>query len=88
MTDRELLERAAEWDRHVDHPDGCGHCYGLVVFAEVAREMLAEGNYNPSEWAQRADVRWRDGKYFKLYQEALADGRDPKKAFAEKGWDL
>lgn len=76
--------------------DNCGHCHHMIVMAEVAREMIAEMMAagrpdviigNPiTVWAERQEARWRESKFFKLWQEEALAGRDPHKAFEERGW--
>jgi hypothetical protein len=90
ISDQDFLERMARSDELVDH-DGemCGMCHNMILGAQVAREMLAAGEYEDvvSKWAQEARRRWEDSKFFKLWQEEKAAGRDPHKAFAERGWE-
>jgi len=90
ISDREFLERMARSDRTVDH-DGetCGMCHNIILGAQVAREMLAAGEYEDvvHKWAVESRRRWEASKFVKLWQEERAAGRDPHKAFAERGWE-
>jgi hypothetical protein len=90
MSDREFLESMARMDRLLDHDvEECGHCYQRFINAEVARELLAEGDIldGIDKWATEAERRWQEGKYFQLWQAEKAAGRDPHKAFEERGWE-
>jgi hypothetical protein len=88
--DQDFLERMARSDSLVDH-DGetCGLCCNLILGAQVAREMLEAGEYEDvvGKWAERTQKRWRKSKFFKLWQEETKAGRDPRKAFEERGWE-
>ena len=90
ISDQDFLERMARSDALADH-DGetCGQCHNMILGAEVAREMLAAGAYEDvvSKWAAEARRRWEDSKFFKLWQEERDAGRDPHKAFEERGWE-
>jgi hypothetical protein len=90
LSDREFLESMARKDRLIDHEDNCGHCYTLVCMAEAARYLLAEGEIldGIAKWNEEFTRRWHDSKYFKLYQAELKAGRDPKKAFKERAWEM
>jgi hypothetical protein len=90
MSDREFLESMARSDRLIEHDvEVCGQCCQRFFNAEVARELLAEGDLldGIAKWAAESERRWQEGKYFKLWQAEKAAGRDPHKAFAERGWD-
>jgi hypothetical protein len=91
ISDQDFLEKMARSDRVVDH-DGetCGMCFNIIIGAQVAREMLEAGEYENvvSKWALEARRRWEEGKFFKLWQEETQAGRDPHKAFEERGWEL
>lgn len=84
MSDQDFLQRMARNDVMVDH-DGetCGMCHNIILGAEVAREMIEAGEYEDvvSKWAEESQRRWRESK---LEQAA---GRDPHKAFEERGWE-
>lgn len=88
LSDREFLESTARSDRLIDHEDNCGHCHMLVCMAEAARHLLAEGDVldGMTKWDDEWQRRWQGSKYFQLWQEEEAAGRDPK-AFAERGWE-
>jgi hypothetical protein len=91
ISDQDFLERMARSDRLVDH-DGetCGMCHNMIIGAQVAREMLQAGEYEDvvGKWAEESRRRWEESKFFKLYQEEKRAGRDPHKAFEERGWEL
>jgi len=90
ISDQDFLDRMAHSDALVDH-DGetCGMCCNMRLGAQVAREMLAAGAYEDvvSQWAAEARRRWEATKFFKLWQEETKAGRDPHKAFEERGWE-
>jgi hypothetical protein len=90
MSDQDFLERMARSDELVDH-DGetCGLCHNMILGAQIAREMIEAGEYEDvvSKWAAEARRRWEESKFFKLWQEELKAGRDPHKAFQERGWE-
>jgi hypothetical protein len=90
ISDQDFLQRMARSDAMVEH-DGqtCGMCCKMIQGAEVAREMLEAGEYEDvvSKWAAESERRWQQGKFFKLWQEETAAGRDPYKAFEERGWE-
>jgi hypothetical protein len=90
ISDQDFLERMARSDAVVDH-DGetCGMCHNIILGAQVAREMMEAGEYEDvvSKWAAEARRRWEESKFFKLWQEEQAAGRDPHKAFEERGWE-
>jgi hypothetical protein len=90
ISGQEFLERMARSDDCVDH-DGetCGLCHNMIVGAQTARDMLAAGEWEDvvSKWAEESQRRWRESKFFKLWQEEEAAGRDPHKAFEERGWE-
>src|SRR3954464_98716 len=90
ISDPDFLERMARSDELVDH-DGvtCGMCHNLILGAQVAREMIEAGEYQDvvSKWADEARRRWEESKFFKLWQEEKKAGRDPHKAFEDRGWE-
>jgi hypothetical protein len=90
ISDQDFLERMARSDELVDH-DGetCGMCHNIILGAQVAREIIEAGEYEDvvSKWAAEARRRWEDSKFFKLWQEEQKAGRDPQKAFEERGWE-
>jgi hypothetical protein len=90
ISDQDFLERMARSDELADH-DGttCGHCHYQILGAEIAREMLAVGEYEDvvTKWADKHRRRWEKSKFFKLWEKEKKAGRDPRKAFKEKGWE-
>ena len=90
ISDQDFLERMARSDAVVDH-DGetCGMCHNIILGAQVAREMIEDGEYEDvvGKWAAEARRRWEESKFFKLWQEEKEAGRDPHKAFEERGWE-
>src|SRR6266446_7929950 len=90
ISDQDFLERMARSDELADH-DGetCGQCHNMILGAEVAREMIEAGDYEDvvSKWAAEAKRRWENSKFFKLWQQEKQAGRDPHKAFRERGWE-
>jgi hypothetical protein len=90
ISDRAFLETMARSDEMVDH-DGttCGQCHSMILGAQVAREMIEAGEYEDvvSKWAAESRRRWEESKFFKLWQEEKAAGRNPCKAFEERGWE-
>ena len=90
ISDQDFLERMARSDELVDH-DGttCGMCHNMILGAQVAREMLAAGEYEDvvSKWAEEARRRWEASKFFQLWQEEVRAGRDPHQAFKDRGWE-
>lgn len=90
MSDIEFLNLMATTDRTVDH-DGewCGVCHQVILGATLARDMLAAGQVEDGmqKWAEENSRRWRESKFFKLWQEETAAGRDPHVAFADRGWE-
>ena len=90
MTDKTFLEHMASDEHLEDHdPEECGLCYHRRLWAEVAREMLASDDVKDAiaRWEKEVRRRWEESKFFKLWQEEKAAGRDPHKAFAERGWE-
>jgi hypothetical protein len=91
VSDQDFLERMARSDGLVDHDgEACGMCHNIILGAEVAREMIAAGEYEDvvSKWAAEARRRWERSKFFELWQEERAAGRDPHQAFTDRGWEL
>jgi len=90
ISDQDFLERMARSDELADH-DGktCGQCHYTILGAEVAREMIEAGEYEDvvSKWAAETQRRWQESKFFKLWQEETEAGRDPRKAFEDRGWE-
>jgi hypothetical protein len=90
ISDQEFLERMACSDELVDD-DGetCGMSHNIVLGAQVARQMIEAGEYEDvvSKWASETQRRWRNSKFFKLWQEEQKAGRDPHQAFKDRGWE-
>ena len=90
ISDQDFLERMARSDELADH-DGetCGLCHNMILGAQVAREMLEAGEYEDvvSRWAAEHKRRWEKSKFFRLWEEEKKAGRDPRKAFEERGWE-
>ena len=88
--DQDFLERMARSDDLVDH-DGetCGLCHNIILGAQVAREMIEAGEYEDvaSKWAAEHKRRWEKSKFVKLWEKEKKAGRDPRKAFKERGWE-
>ena len=90
ISDQDFLERMALSDELVDH-DGttCGQCHYAILGADVAREMIEAGEYEDvvSKWAAETKRRWEKSKFFKLWEREKKAGRDPRKAFKDRGWE-
>jgi len=90
ISDQDFLDRMAHSDELVDH-DGqtCGLCHNMILGAQVAREMIEAGEYEDvvGKWANEARRRWQKSKFYRLWQKEQKAGRDPKKAFKERGWE-
>jgi len=84
-----FLERMSTSDSSVDHEDGCGMCEHLRIMSQVARDMILAGEKEDviKKWSEETEKRWKDTKYFKLWQEAEIAGKDPNKVFEERGWE-
>lgn len=90
MPEWEFLQSMATADELIDHDvEVCGMCYHRHVMAEVARELIAAGQFADATqlWAEEERRRWEESKFFKLWQAETAAGRDPHQAFAERGWE-
>src|SRR2546430_8127849 len=89
ISDQDFLERMARSDELVDH-DGktCGQCHYMILGAEVAREMIEAGEYEDvvSKWAAEHKRRGGKSKFVKLWGKEKKGGRDPRKAFKDRGW--
>lgn len=89
MSGQEFLERMARSDSAV-YNDGTtdGLTHQIILGAELAREMLENGEYEDviNKWAVESRRRWENSKFVKLWQEETQAGRDPHKAFEERGW--
>ena len=90
LSDQDFLERMARSDALVDH-DGttCGQCHNMILGAQVAREMIEAGEYEDvvSKWAAKHKRRWEASKFVKLWKKETKAGRDPRKAFKDRGWE-
>ena len=90
ISDQDFLERMAGSDELADH-DGetCGQCHYQILGAEVAREMIEAGEYEDvaGKWAAEHKRRWEKSKFFKLREKEKKAGRDPRKAFKDRGWE-
>ncbi|HJT36766.1 MAG TPA: hypothetical protein VJ783_32385 [Pirellulales bacterium] len=90
MSGQEFLERMARSDdmAFLD-PESDGMTHNIVLGAQVAREMLEAGEYEDvvQTWARETQRRWRTSKFFKLWQAEQQAGRDPHRAFHERGWE-
>jgi hypothetical protein len=90
ISDQDFLERMARSDDQVDHDgDTCGLCHHMILGAQVAREMIEAGEYDDvvSRWAAETKRRWERSKFFRLWQVERAAGRDPHRAFRDRGWE-
>src|ERR1700686_2750759 len=90
ISDPGFLERMAASDQLVDH-DGetCGQGHYKILGAEVAREMIEAGEYEDvvCKWAAEHKRRWEKSKFVKLSEKVKKAGRDPRKAFKDRGWE-
>ena len=90
ISDQDFLERLARSDELADH-DGetCGQCRNMILGADVAREMIEAGEYEDlsSKWAAETKRRWEKSKFFELWHKEQQAGRDPRKAFKDRGWE-
>ena len=90
ISDQDFLKRMAHSDELADH-DGttCGQCCYSILGGDVAREMMDAGEYEDvvSKWAAEHKRRWEASKFVKLWKKEKKAGRDPRKAFAERGWE-
>ena len=50
--------------------------------------MIGPGEYEDvvSRWAAETRRRWENSPFFKLWQQEQTAGRDPHKAFTDRGW--
>jgi len=88
-TPEEFIESVSQFDDHNEHEDNCGICFHKYAMAQAARNILESGNFENAleRWDIEAKRIWQEGKYFKLWQAEKAAGRDPQKAFEERGWE-
>ena len=87
---RELVQRWAK-DPYIEHDvETCGHCHKEKLKADAMAEVL-EMNPAPENLLEAGldlmKKKWQESKFFKLWQEERAAGREPEKAFAERGWE-
>jgi hypothetical protein len=91
ISDQDSLARMARSDELLDH-DGttCGLCYYGILQAQVAREMIEAGEFEDVviKWTAETKRRWQKSKFFKLWVKEQKAGRDPRKAFKDRGWVL
>lgn len=90
MSGQEFLERMARSDDRIFlDPETDGMTHNIVLGAQVAREMLEAGEYEDvvHKWAEESQRRWRESKFFKLWQAEQQARRDPNQAFRERGWE-
>jgi hypothetical protein len=90
MSDVEFLETMARSDRFVANADTSGLDHMITCGATVARQLIAAGDISDGikKWSELSTKMWQESKYFRLYQEALATGTDPNKAFEKRGWEM
>ena len=77
-------------DSLLDHdPEECGQCGHQFIMAQTARDMLAAGDIHDgiARWSTESTRRWQESKYFKLWTQAVDEGKDPRELFEEKGWE-
>jgi len=89
ISDQGFLERMARSDALVgDDAETCGMSCNIRIGAEVAREMIAAGEWEDvmSKWVEESQRRWRQTKFFKLWQECQAAKLDPEEEFSKRGW--
>ena len=88
--EREFLERMAE-PPLIDHdPNICGHCKTSDIWARVARRLLKLKKLPPHAirvWSKVSRKTWEHSKFYRLWQQEKEAGRDPQKAFEERGWE-
>ena len=72
----------------VDDGETCGMSCKMRIDAQVAREMIAAGEWEDvvSKWVAESQRRWQESKFFKLWQECRAAGVDPQEEFEKRGW--
>jgi hypothetical protein len=90
MSDQEFLQRMARSDDMVFlDQETDGMTYNIILGAQVAREMLEASEYEDvvHKWAEESQRRWRESKFFKLWQTEQQAGRDPNQAFHDRGWE-
>lgn len=84
-----LKHMAKSFDDPFGDPETDGIEFHMRLMAQVAKEIL-ERDPIPEDamqvWDEEQEKRWKESKFFKLWQEERAAGRNPEPAFAEKGW--
>lgn len=92
---REILESMSTIDDYPcyegeDHDDSCGLCFYRRCMADGCRQVLASGDVGQDALVRADEIRkrlWEESKFYKLWKEEQAAGRDPLAAFAERGWE-
>ncbi len=90
ISDQDFLERMARSDSLVgDDAETSGMSYNIRLGAQVAREMLEAGEYEDvvGQWAAEHKRRWEKSKFVRLWKKEQKAGRNPRKAFKERGWE-
>lgn len=89
LSDKQFIENMTRQDELLDHEDNCGLCFHQQCMANAAREIVESGNLKDviKRWDVLAKKLWQEGKYYQLYLEEQKAGREPNKAFEEKGWE-
>lgn len=90
IENKRFLERMSKTDELIEDNGVCGIDHNIFLMGQIAREMLENKEFEDSinKWSKSLETRWQESKYFKLYEECVAAGIDPNKAFEEKGWEL
>jgi hypothetical protein len=91
-TDKEVLESLGRCDELIspEEVETDGLSFMMHTHAQVARDMVAKGDTDGdvlARWGKEVRRRWEEGKFFKLWQECKAQGKEPNAVFAEKGWE-
>ena len=92
MSGKEFLQNMVRSDAcGVDHDiEACGPCHHRWLGAQVARDHLATGAEGDAIrcWTDEHQRRWEESKFYRLYLEEQAAGRDPRAAFEARGWTI
>jgi hypothetical protein len=86
-----LLEHIASKDDDTVEHDDCGSCERSRIEAEEADRELMGRDPSFERFSERVENRWRQTKYYKLYQELKGRGLTYKQIEAEfndKGWEM
>lgn len=70
--------------------ENCGHCLFLQCQAEAAQEVLTMDPLPDDGLIKMSDLHWQKWKSTEMYEVFKAEklaGRDPKEAFAKRGWN-